>query len=53
MAFEDFFDQEDFLIDPEDVNSGTGETWDTGSSPDIFTSGQAPDIFTTKDAIVA
>jgi hypothetical protein len=41
------------LIDPEDMVVSSGETWDTGNSPDIFTSGQEPDIFTTKDAVVA
>jgi hypothetical protein len=52
MAFDDFFDEGDFLIDPDDVNSGTGEAWDTGVQPDIFATGEAPDIFTTKDAVV-
>lgn len=52
MAYEDFFDEGDFLIDPEDVNSGTGEAWDTGVPCDIFATGHEPDIFTTKDAVV-
>jgi len=53
MAFEDFFGQDDFLIDPEDLESATdvtagGESWDTGSIPDIFASGECQDIFSTK-----
>ena len=50
MVMDDFFDQDDFLIDPEDIEENTsGETWDTGISPDIFASGESQDIFSTKD----
>lgn len=52
MSFDDFFNQEDFLIDPDDMENTSGETFDTGIVPDIFASGQSPDIFTTKDAVV-
>jgi hypothetical protein len=47
MEFEDFFDQEDFLIDPDELENKDGETWDTGIEPDIFSSGVEQDIFTT------
>jgi len=49
MQFDDFFDQEDFLIDPEDLENKSDEAWDTGINPDIFTSGVEQDIFTTKE----
>ena len=52
MSFDDFFDQNDFLIDPEEMENNSGETFDTGIAPDIFTSGQQPDIFNTKDVAV-
>ena len=49
MAFDDFFQQDEFLIDPEDLETPSGENWDTGIQPDIFATGESPDIFTTKD----
>ena len=50
MSFDDFFQQDEFLIDPEDIQDlpATTENWDTGNVPDIFASGDSPDIFTTK-----
>lgn len=52
MAFDDFFQSDEFLIDPEDLETPSGENWDTGIQPDIFATGELPDIFTTKDAAV-
>lgn len=50
--FDDFFGQDDFLIDPDDVDDiPQGENWNTGIHPDIFTSGNNQDIFSTKSAI--
>lgn len=49
MQFDDFFDQDDFLIDPEDLENTSDENWDTGVKPDIFVSGGEQDIFSTKD----
>jgi hypothetical protein len=51
MEFDDFFGQEEFMIDPDDLDdlpANTSENWDTGLSPDIFSSGESPDIFTTR-----
>ena len=45
--FEDLLTDDDFLIDPE-IEEVSDENWDTGITPDIFTSGQEPDIFTTR-----
>lgn len=51
--FDDFFQQDEFLIDPEDIKpSEDVENWDTGNTPDIFASGQEPDIFSTKNVIM-
>ena len=47
---EDFFGEEEFLIDPEDLEVKGNENWDTGINPDIFSTGETPDIFSTKDA---
>jgi hypothetical protein len=49
--FNDFFDQDEFLIDPtdEDTATTTMGSWDTGIQPDIFSSGEKPDIFSTKE----
>ena len=48
MSYEDFFGQEDFLIDPEDLETeNTTEPFDTGIVPDIFASGDNQDIFST------
>jgi len=52
MAFDDFFQQDEFLIDPEDVVATTGENWDTGIQRDIFASGDIQDIFSTKECAV-
>jgi hypothetical protein len=51
MAGNDFqFEFDDFLIDPEELDSGSeGDLWDTGQSPDLFSSGQPQDIFNTKE----
>ena len=49
MQFDDFFDQEDFMIDPEDLENKSDEVWETGIDPDIFVSGAEQDIFSTKD----
>lgn len=51
MPFDDLFSEDEFLIDPEDLELQTDEKWDTGVSPDIFTSGEKPDIFNTKELI--
>lgn len=48
--FDDFFDQTEFLIDPDEHEIVQRENWDTGINPDIFSSGETPDIFTTKDS---
>ena len=50
MPFDDFFNQDEFLIDPEDTQDlpVTTENWDTGIDADIFASGESPDIFNTK-----
>mgnify|MGYP003565084696 CR=1 FL=1 len=46
--FDDFFNEGDFVIDPDDFYPReTGENWDTGIDPDIFTSGEQQDIFFT------
>ncbi len=51
MDFDEFFGQDEFMIDPEDVKDlpANAENWDTGNTPDIFKSGENPDIFSTKD----
>lgn len=47
--FDDFFGEDDFTIDPDDLYTRDDtEGWDTGIDPDIFASGQAQDIFNTK-----
>lgn len=49
-GFDDFFSDDDFLIDPDDLYPrDSDEGWDTGVSPDIFASGEPQDIFSTKD----
>ena len=54
MEFDDFFGENEFLIDPEDleVQESENEKWDTGIKSDIFATGIEPDIFTTKGCIV-
>ncbi len=49
-VFDDFFAQDEFLIDPDDLELETDENWDTGIKSDIFATGQNPDIFKTKEA---
>jgi hypothetical protein len=51
MAFDDFFQQDEFMIDPEDLETPQGESWDTGIQQDIFASGEKQDIFNTRDAM--
>lgn len=48
--FDDFFSQDDFLIDQEDMELEVSESdsWDTGISPDIFATGESQDIFNTR-----
>lgn len=48
--FDDLFGDDDFVIDPDDLETVTEEkdAWDTGIDPDIFSSGEEQDIFTTK-----
>ncbi len=55
MDFDDFFGQDEFLIDPEDAQNlpEGAENWDTGIAPDIFKSGENQDIFNTKDLLQA
>lgn len=54
-VFDDFFGQDEFLIDPEDAQNlpEGAENWDTGIAPDIFKSGENQDIFNTKDLLQA
>jgi len=51
-GFDDFFSDDDFIIDPQDVTGDlperSGEGWDTGMDSDIFATGEMPDIFSTK-----
>jgi hypothetical protein len=49
-GFDDFFGDDDFMIDPEDleVERTDNESWNTGIEPDVFASGNNPDIFSTK-----
>jgi hypothetical protein len=47
--FDDFFNDEDFVLDPEDLQNNSGEEWETGIEPDMFSSGETPDIWSTKD----
>ena len=51
MPFDDLFSEDEFVIDPEDLELQTEEKWDTGITPDIFASGSAPDIFSTKGIV--
>lgn len=45
--YEDFLGQEDFMIDPEDLDVESTEPFETGIVPDIFASGENQDIFST------
>ncbi len=51
MSNGDFFDIDEFVIDPEEVTApvDAGEIFDTGREQDLFSSGTPQDIFTTKD----
>lgn len=51
MADNDFFDIDEFVIDPDEVQApvNSGEVFDTGHDQDLFSSGTPQDIFTTKD----
>lgn len=48
--FEDLLGADDFILDPEDIQSVApgGEGWDSGIEPDIFASGETPDLWSTK-----
>lgn len=48
---DDFFDIDEFVIDPEELQNHPerGEVFDTGHDQDLFSSGTPQDIFTTKD----
>ena len=50
--YDDFFGQDEFLIEPDTRDSRDSENWDTGNSPDIFATGEASDIFSTKDVVM-
>lgn len=50
MAQDDFFNIDEFVIDPEEIAPAEeGEIFDTGQAQDVFSSGQKSDIFTTKE----
>jgi hypothetical protein len=51
QPFDDLFSEDEFVIDPDDLELQTEEKWDTGISPDIFASGSEPDIFNTKGIV--
>lgn len=48
---DDFFDIDEFVIDPDEVNAPVeeGELFDTGHESDLFSSGQPTDLFSTKE----
>ena len=47
---DDFFDIDEFVIDPEELNNvAEGEVFDTGQAPDFYSTGVPQDIFSTKD----
>lgn len=50
MNNDDFFDIDEFVIDPEEINQvSEEELFDTGREPDLFSSGTPQDIFNTRD----
>lgn len=50
MAFDDFFSNEDFVLDVDELEAAANEEpWDTGLEPDIFATGETPDIFSTGE----
>jgi hypothetical protein len=47
---EDFFDIDEFVIDPDDLAPvDDSELFDTGRDQDLFSSGTPQDIFTAGD----
>ena len=47
---DDFFDIDEFVIDPDELtNVPESEIFDTGNPQDLFSSGTPQDIFSTKD----
>ncbi len=47
---DDFFDIDEFVIDPEELqNAPGGEVFDTGYDQDLFSSGTPQDIFNAKE----
>lgn len=50
MAFDDFFGDDEFLLDVEELEAAAGEeAWDTGQPSDVFATGEKSDIFTTGE----
>lgn len=50
MAEGDFFDIDEFVIDPDELAPvNPDEVFDTGQSQDLFSSGVPQDIFSTKE----
>ena len=49
---DDFFDMDEFMIDPEEQPVEDWELFDTGQSSDIFSSGQPQDIFNTNEKLI-
>jgi hypothetical protein len=50
MAFDDFFSNDDFVLDVEELEAAANEEpWDTGVEPDVFATGENPDIFSTGE----
>lgn len=50
MADNDFFDIDEFVIDPDEIAPvDESELFDTGRDQDLFSSGNPQDIFTTSN----
>lgn len=50
MQNDDFFNIDEFVIDPDEVGAVTeDELFDTGRDPDLFSSGTPQDIFNTGE----
>ena len=50
MNNDDFFDIDEFVIDPDEIAPvDESELFDTGREQDLFSSGIPQDIFTTKE----
>lgn len=47
--FDDLFEIEDFIIDPDELHPRDNESWDSGIEQDIFSTGTPQDIFSTRD----